>query len=206
MTKRPWEAWDKEYSKPDPVWKGPPQAEVDIAPGARVLELGCGNGKTLAALSEKASEVVAVDISRIALRACGNAAASPNASFARADVLHLPFADHSFNEITAFHVLEHISQGDRPKAAEEVRRVLSPGGSVHVRVFSVNDMRCGKGKEFEPMTFLRGNGIPYHYFTPDELGSLFLGFEEVEMKELTSAKRFDGKDCLRAELVSKYRA
>lgn len=200
-----WEAWDREYSKPDPVWKGPPQAEVDIPPGARVLELGCGNGKALAALSKKASEVVAVDISRIALRACGTVASSPKIELARADVLFLPFANGSFDAVTAFHVLEHLSQDDRPKAAEEMRRVLSPGGSVHIRVFSVKDMRCGKGEQVEEMTFLRGNGIPYHYYTVDELISLFREYEGIELMEVTSTKRFDGKDYLRAELVARCR-
>lgn len=205
MRHSPSEAWDREYSKPDPLWKGPPQADVSVSQGARVLELGCGNGKAIAALAKNASEVVAVDISRVALRACG-AAVPSKVSLARADVLYLPFADRSFGEVAAFHVLEHISQHDRPLAVEEVRRVLVPGGIVHVRAFSTRDMRCGKGEEIEPMTFMRGNGIPYHYFTADELRSLFNGFEEVEMREATSPKRFDGKDYLRAELVAKYRA
>lgn len=204
MDEPPWEPWDREYSKPHPVWKGPPRSEVDIPAGARVLELGCGNGKALAALARSASAVVAVDISRAALRACGAAYLS-RADLARADLLRLPFADGSFDAVAAFHVLEHISQADRPGAVEEIGRVLVPGGSAHVRAFSVRDLRCGKGQEVEEMTFRRGNGISYHYFTPGELGSLFGRFDRVELEEIDSVKRFDGKDHLRAEIAARFR-
>jgi guanylate kinase len=45
----------------------------------------------------------------------------------------------------------------------------------------------------EKDTFIRKNGIIYHYFTRDELASLLDGFEILEMNDLVSEKKFHGK-------------
>jgi SAM-dependent methyltransferase len=196
-------AWDLEYAKPHPLWKGVPH-EVGMPPGTgRVLELGCGNGKTLAALMKGGSEVVGVDFSRNGLRACARSVPAPP-DLVQADLRWLPFAGDSFDHVVAFHVLGHLPAVDRPIAVGEIRRVLRPGGGLLVRVFSGADMRCGQGEEVEPRTFMKGTGIPCHYFEKAELLDLLDGFRVLVLDGVKALKRYDGQEYQRAELVGAF--
>ncbi len=197
-------SWDQEYSKPDPLWKGPSRDDLPPLKGMRVLELGCGNGKTAAALVRSAEEIVAVDFSRRGLEACRRTLTAPNLLLVEADVRNLPFADASFDQVVAFHVLGHLLKEERRAAADEVRRVLRPGGGLLVRVFSVNDMRCGSGTRIEQGTFVKGTGIPCHYFDAAELDDLFRELRKDALDEVRSEKRYDGADRLRAEWAGAY--
>lgn len=197
-------SWDREYSKPDPLWKGPSRDDLPLLKGKRVLELGCGNGKTAAALVRSTEEIVAVDFSRRGLEACRRTLTAPNLLLVEADVRNLPFADASFDQVVAFHVLGHLSKEERRAAVDEVRRVLRPGGGLLVRAFSVNDMRCGSGARTEPGTYVKGTGILCHYFDAAELEDLFRDFRRDALEEVRSEKRYDGADRLRAEWVGAY--
>ena len=190
------EIWEGEYSSPDPLWKGP--APEPVLNGGRVLELGCGNGKTLSALV-RCSEAVGLDHSMNALRAC-----PVRAPLVRGDVLRLPFRDGSFDAVLLHHVLQHLMADERAAAAAEAFRALRPGGLLSVRTFSVQDMRFGKGAEVENNTFRRGNGIIYHYFEADELRALLSRFEETSLVEETAPTKF-AKGSVRAELVGIFR-
>jgi ubiquinone/menaquinone biosynthesis C-methylase UbiE len=194
-------SWDREYSKKDPLWKGPPSLDHPLPPGVRILELGCGNGKTLEALTHGNGIITAVDFSRNAVRACARGGPqSTKLNLLIADACELPFREASFDMIIAFHILEHLLTGDRKLTTCEIRRVLDVGGKVLVRVFSVEDMRFGKGREVEENTFLRGTGLVYHYFTEAELMDLFQDFRPESLTRTTSVKRFEGKEYNRVEL------
>jgi ubiquinone/menaquinone biosynthesis C-methylase UbiE len=182
------------------VWKGPPASTLDLPAGEAVLELGCGNGKTLAALARREGTVVGLDLARNALRACP---AGP--ALVQGDALALPFVDGSFGAVVMSHLLGHLTAAERAEAAKEVQRVLRPGGVLLVRAFSVRDMRFGKGEEVEPATFRRGNGILHHYFTAEELRALFRDLEEVSLREEVAVKRYGGERVERAELVGTFR-
>ena len=87
----------------------------------RILELGCGEGTLLSALT--ASNKYGIDPSIHALvRARKRSAA--DCAVARAE--ELPFPDSSFDLVIAVGVMEHFEKPD--EATAEVRRVLSPGG------------------------------------------------------------------------------
>lgn len=190
------EVWEREYRSPNPLWRGPPpEAVLDEG---RVLELGCGNGKTLAALAGR-TEAVGLDHSINALRSCP---AGP--SLVRGDALHLPFRDGSFDAVLMHHLLQHLLADEREAAASEALRVLRPGGTLSVRTFSVRDMRFGKGADVERHTYRRGSGIFYHYFEADELRTLLSSCEEIELREEIAETRF-AKGSVRAELVGTFR-
>ncbi|MDD1768968.1 MAG: class I SAM-dependent methyltransferase, partial [Methanomassiliicoccales archaeon] len=166
-----------------------------------VLELGCGDGKTIAGLLGGGRFVVGIDHSTKAIGACNNRyGPQQGLSLAISDVCALPFSDGSFDTIVASHILEHLMSDDRTMAVAECRRVLRPGGRVIVRVFSVRDMRHGKGREIERDTFVRGNSIVYHCFSKDELRSLFQHFKEKSLEERKVVRRFEGEDLQRVTL------
>lgn len=198
-------AWDAEYAKPHPLWKGPPSEGIQADPGRRVLELGCGNGKTLAALQKGGGEVIGLDFSRKGLEACSRSlAAAPE--LVQGDARWLPFADGVFDHVMAFHLLGHLFLGERERAVGEVRRVLRASGGLIVRVFSTADMRFGQGQEIEAGTFLKGTGIPCHYFTREELVELLAGFKVLTLDEIASVKRFHGQEYKRSELVGAFQS
>jgi SAM-dependent methyltransferase len=94
-------------------------AVAEVRP-RRVLDVGCGDGR-LASLYG-AAEVICVDSSEAAV-----AAARARGLDARlADAEQLPFADESFDVVTASHMLYHVPDQDR--ALAEFVRVLRPAG------------------------------------------------------------------------------
>ena len=77
----------------------------------RVLDAGCGNGRYLAALRERAhrGSVIGVD------RSPGMLGAASGGLLAAADVRALPFPDDTFDVALAMHMLYHVP--DRPRGA-----------------------------------------------------------------------------------------
>lgn len=83
-----------------------------IGPGDKVLDLGCGFGRVMPELAQKAAAVVGIDNSGASLiLAQEKIRCIPNCSLVQADALQLSFKNHSFdvviciqNGISAFHV------------------------------------------------------------------------------------------------------
>jgi len=100
----------------------------NLAPGARVLDVGCGRGVLLGALADRGFEVYGVEISPEAARG-----ADPRAEIRIAPKLaDVGFEDSSFDEVIIWHVFEHM---DDPRGTlEEVNRILEPGGYLAIAV------------------------------------------------------------------------
>jgi ubiquinone/menaquinone biosynthesis C-methylase UbiE len=106
-----------------------------LAPGDRVLDLGCGEGRhVIAASLQPGVEAVGVDLclddlitTRDKYRELSDYADSTAVfALASANALALPFADDSFDRVICSEVLEHIP--DYRGALREIERVLKPGG------------------------------------------------------------------------------
>jgi ubiquinone/menaquinone biosynthesis C-methylase UbiE len=172
-------------------------------PGSRVLELGCGSGKTAAWLAGRDLDLVAVDVSHAALRMnCPAKEGFTRYALAAADARQLPFRDGIFDRAFAVHILGHLDNHDRRRAAAELVRVVKHGGSIVFRGFSSRDFRFGKGDETEPGTFRRGNGIITHYFLDDEVPGLFPSLTPVSIEPGTWTMRVAGVDLPREEITA----
>lgn len=95
-----------------------------ITPGSRVLDVGCGTGEFLARLREVGADAVGVD------PAAGMRAVASAKGFdvRRGDAEDLPFADASFDVVTAVNAVQFAD--DITAALREFARVLSPGGRI----------------------------------------------------------------------------
>ena len=180
-------AWEKFYKNRPRPWAGAVELPA-LGPGWRVLESGCGGGRLLLPLlrSRPDLSLTGIDFSKAAL--LGLVDQCPRVLF-QADVAALPFRDQSFDAVLCRHVLEHLEAEGRKAAASELLRVVRPGGMIFFEGFSVNDARFGKGRQVEPSTFVRGDGISYHYFTAQEVGQLFTGAGSIDPRERTWDER-----------------
>jgi ubiquinone/menaquinone biosynthesis C-methylase UbiE len=108
--------------------------QLPLAPGAAVLEIGCGHGRTLAALARRVrgGTVAGVDPSDVMVRHATQRMraeiARGRAEVHRAEAARLPFPDARFDAALAVHVLYFWPE---PLVElREIRRVLRPGGTL----------------------------------------------------------------------------
>lgn len=101
-----------------------------LAPGDRVLDVGCGPGglwvESSSRLAGLAPTLVDLSPGTIAAARERLAVRPTQFTFLSADIQMLPFKDSVFDVVVANHMLYHVS--DRTRALAEVWRVLKAGG------------------------------------------------------------------------------
>lgn len=95
---------------------------------ARVLDAGCGSGRTMEELATL-GEAVGLEPSPASLEVARSRGVG---EVVEGSLSAAPFADHSFDLATALDVIEHID--DDRGALAELRRVVRPGGFLVVTV------------------------------------------------------------------------
>ena len=93
--------------------------------GARVLDLGCGNGAKISRLAGR-FEVTGVDISERQLELAR--AAVPGAFFVQADFVELDVPAESFDAVTALYSIVHVPRDEQPALFARILGWLKPGG------------------------------------------------------------------------------
>ncbi len=191
-------AWKSEYKS----WKGG-RYSLGLLDSfdkrGRLLDAGCGSGKHAIPLGMRGFDVIGLDVSLNALKIASERAANRKLKieFMAGNVYHLPFSDCSFDFIWCYGVLQHLLLEERALAISEFRRILNDGGILFIEVLGQEDMRYG-GDEVEPDTFVRKNGIIYHYFNKSELENLLKSNNfSCDITESRNEKRFYGKSYMR---------
>lgn len=109
---------------------------LTIAPEAKILDVGCGGGQTIATLASMAprGEISGIDYSAasVATARATNAKriASGQVDIQRASVSALPFPDGRFDLATAIET--HYYWPDLPHDLREISRVLVSGGRLMI--------------------------------------------------------------------------
>jgi SAM-dependent methyltransferase len=103
-------------------------AGMDLDPGARILDAGCGSGRNMVELDRYGTvtgiELADASIAVARARGAGEVVAG--------SVLEMPFEDDAFDLAVSLDVIEHLE--DDVAALCELRRVVAPGGSLLVTV------------------------------------------------------------------------
>jgi SAM-dependent methyltransferase len=125
--------WADAPADPEP-WAGRRRRALLLGaarPGERVLDLGCGAGRFVAALREAGCDPIGVEIAEAALERAREVA--PGADLRRlGDDGSVPLEHGSVDLVWCSEVLEHVADG--LYLLQEARRVLRPGGRILVTV------------------------------------------------------------------------
>ena len=140
-----------------------------LAPGALVLDIGCGPGVPSTRILADRFAVTGVDISETQLDAARRNV--PKASFVRGDLMHVDFPADSFDGVTAFYSIPHVPREEHGQLFQRVSRWLVPGGFFLATLSATDD--------------------PDWY--GDWLGQqmFFSGYEANVNRELVAAANFD---------------
>ncbi len=102
----------------------------EIAPGSRLLDVGCGTGQTAIPAARAGVDVTGIDIASnwIDVARARAAAEGLNATFDVGDAEQLPYPDASFDVVISMVGAMFAPQAER--VASELLRVCKPGGRV----------------------------------------------------------------------------
>ena len=131
-------------------------------PGARplkILDVGCGVNKFPGAIGIDRNPASRADV------------------LADLNRFPYPFADSSFDQIRAVHVIEHLS--DVVRAMEEFHRLLAPGGRIHIETPHYTDFSsfCDPTHRWHLTSF------SFRYFGEDHGG--FGYYSAARMREIS---------------------
>ncbi len=101
-----------------------------------VLDVGCGGGFLSNALATHYYKVTGVDMSVESLNVAKRHDATKTVTYLEADAYKLPFANESFDVITAMDFLEHVEHPEQ--VVKEISRILKPKGIFIFHTFNRN--------------------------------------------------------------------
>jgi SAM-dependent methyltransferase len=120
-------------------WYYPYLANTSIIPwsdlmGKDVLEVGLGYGSVGRKAINSGAIYTGLDVARGPIDYLSETTQGAAAALLQESVLSMPFPDKSFDYVISIGCLHH--SGDLPKALEECLRVLRPGGTIILMVYS----------------------------------------------------------------------
>ncbi len=114
-----------------------------LGPDQKILDLGCGNGRLLLFLEQEAKQwakqtinYLGIDNSKKLLEEARKK--HPGHHFQYGEMSDIPANDHSINTILCIRAFHHLpTKAERMKALEEMKRVLTPDGTLVVSVWNL---------------------------------------------------------------------
>lgn len=161
-----------------------------VQPGDRVLDIGCGPGfftRLLAEAVGPGGTVVGVDAApEMVAYADRRARGLGNCRFQVGAAESLPFEPASFDVVVSSLMVHHLPDAERPRAFQEMRRVLTPGGRVLVA-----DVRVpGQGHGWRLVLALSGlSGMARHAPALEPLAAA-AGFREIRLGDASRWLRY----------------
>ncbi len=151
--------WNKAY-KEKPIPQYPSQFAISVLPelavGARVLDIGCGNGRDALFLASHGHSVVGADASSEAI-AKANAAGVPTAQFEQLDLYSQQqvgafIERHSgeFDVVYARFFIHAVDASGETVFWRIAKNCLKPGGRIYAELRTIKDIDNHKGRMLSP--------------------------------------------------------
>lgn len=132
-----------------------------LGEGARIIDLGCGDGRDTSYLCEKGADAVGIDLSRSMIDLARRK--HPDCAFIQSDMLDLIFPNDTFQGAWANASIINMPKSELSHIEKEVHRILGPEG---IFVFSIKE---GEREGFEDNGVIEGYPRYFSYYTPEEI-------------------------------------
>ena len=162
--------WDVEEPSPDAI-KYLQRIRRTVS-GGRLLDIGCGEGRNSFAAALLGFKVTAIDFEPLALKRARRFARLKHirgVAFQKADALHLPFREGSFDVVLDYGCFHHQRKPDWSGYKANLLRVLKPQGYYVLSVFTPR-FHLFKGSR---RPWQLAYGAYRRRFTPGEIVRLF---------------------------------
>lgn len=127
--------------------------QATLHAGQRVLDIGCGTGTLAVAIKKRWADidVTGIDPDPKALARAERKArrAATPIRFDQGFADQLPYPDGSFDRVFSTFMFHHLKREQQDRVLREVRRVLAPGGSLHLLDFEHTESHGGRIDHFE---------------------------------------------------------
>lgn len=166
----------------------------------RVLDLGCGAGRSSIYLANRGFDVVGVDVSKSALKLASKWAEKEKlraVTFTLGTMTSVPFVDCSFDAVVSVSVIHHGVKKDIIRTIAEVHRILKKNGIFLANIASTKDPRCGEGEKIEENTFRILEAFEeyrfeelHHFFTKEEACKILSCFSKADVELLNEKPNY----------------
>ncbi|MFZ2061368.1 MAG: class I SAM-dependent methyltransferase [Candidatus Binatus sp.] len=167
--------------------------QAEVKAGFRVLDIGCGTGSMAISIKRMhpEAEVVGIDPDPDALALSKRKAkrAGLSIEFDRGFADHMPYADAAFDCVFSSFMFHHLAADEKTATLGEIRRVLKPGGSLHLLDF-VHEHDAHSGEPAHRHLIHRSGVVADRI--ESRMTSLMVEAGFADAKELKRAKNFFG--------------
>ncbi|HUZ10417.1 MAG TPA: methyltransferase domain-containing protein [Acidimicrobiales bacterium] len=137
------ESWDRENSSAVQPVADALLDMLDVGPGARVIDLGCGTGRLALPIAQLGAEVLAVDVSPAMIDELAQQARTLGLTSVQtmvAPLERLSLSPDDYDLIVSNYALHHLRNDDKTRLVAATYRWLRPGGRLVIA-----DMMFGRG-------------------------------------------------------------
>lgn len=159
--------WNARYGEGEQIWSGEPNSllvrELSGVTAARIVDVGCGEGADAIWLARRGWQVVAVDVSGVAIeRAKSNEAKQPisqtglSVDWRLGAFEHLPIDEPGFDVVSAFYPSLHKADGT---ALARLLGAVRPGGTLIFVHHAQIDRERALERGYDPADYLSDTDV-----------------------------------------------
>lgn len=168
----------KQQLRRQKLWQNRVKVVKRVMPSGKLLDVGCGEGLFLWCAKQSGYDVSGIEVSEFAVK---YAEEKFGLSIYNTTLENSNFSDNSFDIITFWHTLEHLSHPEI--TLKKAYHLLKPGGHLFVAVPNIHDII---GQKFYRLI----NGYYFQIYTSDSKEPHLYHFSYITLKLLLEKNNF----------------